>query len=277
MRKISFIISIAVLSACGNQTENQESSETLQDTATVVEGQVEEDVSESEVSYSLPSPLQIAFLFKNSGLAYQAGITHEPAKAKNYNTKMAQMLNLGVYAADMAYNVLHNQTQESIHYLKVMNELSEKLWMTNVFNNNHLHERFEKNIGNQDSLAYIIADMQMELDNYLEENEMEDASVVIFAGAWIESMYLAAQTSDLTENQKLNVKLSEQAIILESLVNLLAKENNVATTDLLNSLKDLQTVLKPLDDESEDIPFLSTEELKTLKDKIESLRNTITA
>ncbi len=276
MKKVSLVVLVAVLSACGNQSENQETPELIQDTTTVVEEQVE-DASESEVLYSLPSPLQIAFLFKNSGLAYQAGITHQPEKAKNYNTKVAQMLNLGVYAADMAYNVLHNQTQEAIHYLKVMNELSEKLWMTNVFNNNHLHERFEKNIGNQDSLAYIIADMQMELDNYLEENEMEDASVVVFAGAWIESMYLAAQISDLTENQKLNVKLSEQAIILESLVNLLAKENNAATTDLLNSLKDLQTVLKPLDDESEDIPFLSTEELKTLKDKIESLRNTITA
>jgi hypothetical protein len=177
----------------------------------------------------------------------------------------------------MAYNVLHNQTQEAINYLKVMNDLSEKLWMTDVFNNNNLRERFEKNIGNADSLAYIIADMQMELDNYLEENELEDASVVVFAGAWIESMYLASQTSDLTDNLKLNVKLSEQTIILESLINLLKHKHPQGVEELINGLTDLQTVLKPLQDESEDIPSLSAEELNLLKEKIEILRTKITA
>ena len=277
MKKITFILFMAVFASCGNHEENAELQE-QKDTVTVET--VEEEVSvenDSELSYSLPSPLQIAFLFKNSGLGYQAGITHDPSKAKNYNTKAAQLLNLGVYSADMAYNVLHNQTQEAINYLKVMNELSEKLWMTDVFNNNNLRERFEKNIGNPDSLAYIIADMQMELDNYLEENEMEDASVVVFAGAWIESMYLAAQTSNLNDNQRLNVKLSEQAIILESLVNLLEHKYPEGTENLINGLKDLQTVLKPLDDESEDIPFLSKEELQQLKEKIEALRAEITA
>ena len=275
MKKTALILSVVVLSACGNQEENTGNTSTKDTVAVVETEEVQEEFN--EVDYALPSPLQIAFLFKNSGLTYQAGITHDPSKADAYNTKMAQMLNLGVYSADMAYNVLHNQTQEAINYMKVMDELAEKIWMTNVFSNNDLRERFEKNVGNPDSLAYIIADMQMELDNYLEENEMEDASVVVFAGAWIESMYLAAQTSDLNENQKLNVKLSEQAIILESLVNLLEHYYSEGAEDLLNGLKDLQSVLKPLDDESEDIPFLSKDELKLLKEKIEALRANITA
>jgi hypothetical protein len=276
MKKVISILFVFALISCGNQDESQNNN--IDSDTTIAEEEIYSDFDEEgDVSYSLPSPLQIAFLFKNSGLKYQAGITHEPSKAKNYNTKVAQMLNLGVYSADMAYNVLHNQTQEAINYLKVMNDLSEKLWMTDVFNNNNLRERFEKNIGNADSLAYIIADMQMELDNYLEENELEDASVVVFAGAWIESMYLASQTSDLTDNLKLNVKLSEQTIILESLINLLKHKHPQGVEELINGLTDLQTVLKPLQDESEDIPSLSAEELNLLKEKIETLRTKITA
>ncbi|MFB0924200.1 MAG: hypothetical protein QMB65_02775, partial [Vicingaceae bacterium] len=121
----AILIGTSFLASCGGVNE-KETALVEEETATEEMVITEEDMN--QVDYVLPSPLQIAQLFKNAGLTYVGDLTNSSDKADNYNSKYDQKLNYGVYAADMAYCIINNQTQESINYLGSLKELSEKLW-----------------------------------------------------------------------------------------------------------------------------------------------------
>lgn len=266
----TFVIASSFLFFACSQDDQQSEVENTQEVTEVIEDDFE------EVSYSLPSPLQVANLFKNAGLSYIGDITNPVSNTSKYNSKYDQKLNFGIYSADMAYCIINNQTQESINYMKSLRELSEKLWMMDVFNTVGISERLEANVGNEDSLVYIMADLQMQLDEYLEENEMGATGVAIFAGAWLETMYLGVEVINSKENLKLNYKLSEQSMVLEMILNALKQADKDGDyTAFLTDLEKINTHFDKLRVESEEELVLSPEEITNLGKDIILIRNKI--
>jgi hypothetical protein len=269
MKKLSFklLFSLVVVSAlmysCGGNQETEE----------VTEEVTQEENSTEEVTYMLPSPLQIVSLFKNAGLEYVGGLTNVKENVNSYNAKTAQKLNFGVYAADMAYSITNNQTQEAINYLNALRQMSEKIWMTDVFNSAGVAERLEKNVGNQDSLTSIMADMQMEMDEYLEENGTSYTGSIIFAGAWIESMYLALN-SNKNSSEKIISRLSEQAIIIGNIIGAVKQANeDKEFDDIIASLEKIEASFKSVNENS--TSTLTTEQIEGLKVMVTEIRNNL--
>ena len=253
--------------ACESNNENVTTEEELIE-------EVEVTTEEEPMSYLLPSPLQIAEIFKNSGLTYIGDLTNSTELATSYNTKYSQKLNFGVYSADMAYCIINNQTQLAINYLSTLRGLSEKMWMTDVFNTMGLSKRLEANVGQHDSLTTIMADLQIQLDNYLDENGMGYTGPVIFAGAWIETMYLGAKVNQANSNEKLIYRLTEQSVVLENLIKALEQINEDNDFDEL--IADLKTVNTNFDVlEENDEAKLSNEQVEKLSNQIIDLRNKI--
>ncbi|MEQ8324323.1 MAG: hypothetical protein RIC15_10620 [Vicingaceae bacterium] len=216
--------------ACGSpQNSDEEDDSNL----TEIEVTEMDNPEENSFLYNLPSPLQIASIFRRAGLTYVPELTNKPSNVSNYNTKFIQKLNFGAYAADLAYSALNEQNQSCINYVQSLSTLSESLWMTNVFNSVSILDRFEKNMGNGDSLGYIISDFQMELDTYLEENGLSMNSLVIFTGAWIESMHLGLQSMKGESNPVLMSRLIEQKKILKDLIGILESQDNDAEEKIL--------------------------------------------
>jgi hypothetical protein len=266
----SAAIATSFLVACGG---NQE--EVITEKEVITEEIVVEDNVE-DMSYVLPSPLQIAELFKSAGLTYIGDLTNPIDKVDNYNSKYDQKLNYGIYASNMAYCIMNNQTQESINYLSALKKLSEKLWMTDIMGSMGLTERLEANVGNEDSLTYIMADLQMQMDDYLEENGMGYTGSVIFAGAWIETMYLAAKVNEAETNPKLISRLSEQAIILESLIaSIKQNDENQEFEVLVTDLETINSHFSDFNSDSEEEFTLSEETLKSLNADLISIRTKI--
>ncbi len=263
---VIFIIT-SLFSACGgNQEEPIE--EIIEETTKTTDT--------DQVDYMLPSSLQIAELFKNAGLSYIGNVTSPKEKVETFNSKNIQKLNFGVYSADMAYCIINNQPQESINYLNSLRKLSEKLWMTDILNSMGVSTRLEANIGNKDSLTYIMSELQMQLDDYLEENEMSNTGAVIFAGAWIETMYLGAKVNESKQNDKLISILSEQAAILNSLIKSVKQsDEDNEFTELITDLENIQKHFSRFDEESSEDYVLTKEEVSTLSADITALRTKI--
>ncbi len=273
---ITIAASSILLLSCGDgTTKEDEIISTTEDTTSI---------EVSEVSYSLPSPLQIASIFKKSGLTYKNGITSNLKDASKYTTRLSKSLNLGIYSADLSYSVLNKQDQEAMNYLKASRQLADKLGIGSIFNESNLAERFEQNLNNEDSLAYIIAELQMVTDMYLDENDQQEITSIVFAGAWIESMYIGAKVYEKAKDNSLNSKIVEQLTILESIINALKvyekKENSV--TGLIADLTSIKTIYDELptiktnigkeDEISKTDVILTNEELTALSKKIEELR-----
>ena len=128
---------------------------------------------------------------------------------------------------------------------------------------------FTTNVGNEDSLTYIMADLQMQMDDYLDENGMGYTGSIIFAGAWIETLYLGTKVNENERNEKLISRLSEQSVILESLIASI-KQNDTDNeyAELINDLESLSTTF----DSSDEDFMLDDEAVSALGAQIKILR-----
>jgi hypothetical protein len=273
-----FVTASIFFVACGNDTPKDDTI-----TPPTEDSTEQAEVTTPEVTYSLPSPLQIASIFKKSGLKYKGGITSTLQDPAKYTTNLSKAINLGVYSADLSYSVLNKQNQEAMNYMKLSRQLADNLGMGSVFEQGNLSGRFEKNLSNEDSLAYIIAELQMVTDMYLDENDQQQITSIVFSGAWIESMYIGSKVYEKGKDKSLNNKLAEQMTILGSIINALKAEEkkDAAITGLiadLQSVKDIYDSLPSVKnnpeatDDMEKELTLTDDEVTQLTTKIEALR-----
>ncbi len=275
-----FVLMLTTLVSCQQHDENANVEDLSIPTDSVIDAPQAHDET-----YMFPSPLQIAVILKKAGLTYQPGITNDLTKVNQYETKLKQKLNFGVYAADLAYLVLNKQNQEAINTIKTLDKLSEKLWMTNLFSNLDIMKRFERNLDNEDSLVTIIADLQMTVDDYLETNGLKDNAAVIFAGAWIETMYIASKVNQTKPKEELIKRLGEQKLILKQIIDALKLSEEHDYSDLIDKLNTLYPLFPEIQENTEDANNgnniekdsykLSDEQLKEISRIIENLRNEI--
>ncbi len=268
------------ISSCNSSSESEDSL--AQDTTAV--SMPDELTEEDSVSVILPSPLQIATLFKKSGLTYLDGLTNETSKASSYSSTNKRALNAGVYMTDLAYCVLNKQTQKAMDYVKTVRSLGAQMGMSSVFDNNSFVDRFEKNINNEDSLAYVVADLQMETDMYLEQNDMVKLSPIMFSGAWVEALYIGTKVYEANKEETINHKITEQMIILDKVISLLDKYSgsDEELASYTATLKDISAYYNSIpavqqakaSEEQAEVK-LSDEELKQLSAKIVEARKKI--
>jgi hypothetical protein len=272
-----FIVASTLIVACGSETPKEEVASSTEDSASVATTEA------PKVTYSLPSPLQIASIFKKSGLKYKDGITSSKTDPAKYTTNFSKTINLGVYSADLSYTVLNKQTQSAMTYMKLSRQIADNLGMASIFDHDNLSKRFEKNLTNEDSLTYIIAELQMVTDIYLDENERQQITPIVFSGAWIESMYIGSKVFEKGKDKSLNNKLAEQMTILGSIINALKVEEkkDVEITGLIADLQGIKDIYDELpsvknnpnafEDSDKDLN-LTDDEVSQLITKIEALR-----
>jgi hypothetical protein len=236
-------------------------------------------------SFYLPSALQIGSIFQKSGLPYVVGISNPVANAELYTSRSNKLLNFGIYSADLAYAVLNDQPQISMEYLRAIQSLSDKIGLGSVFQSEELLKRFERNLGNQDSIINVLIDIQAETDMFVDDNNMYDITYIIFAGAWVEGMYIGVKAADVKNAHTISSRLVEQMTILDNLNKALKSSDN-KTEEVLAVSKDLMELekffnqLKENKDAKNIASFkdyqLTPEHIKELSDRIVALRNKIT-
>jgi hypothetical protein len=232
-------------------------------------------------TFLLPSPLQIASIFKNAGLTYYPGLTSQVKDAGQYNNTYDRSLNMGIYSADLSYCVLNKQTQDALDYLKIVKTLADKLGFGNVFESNSLLKRFQTNMGSTDSLATVIADLQMETDSYLEANKQKYVGVIAFTGAWIESMYVGSKVYEKGKSSNVSSRISEQMNILDNLIKLLTKYQaaDPHMKDLIGQLQSVQNTysayseVKNYNPDSDQPISLTPDHIAQVSNLVQDLRN----
>ncbi len=260
----------------GNEAEEQ-----IADT-TLIEVQSNDEV----YSFVPPSPLQIASIFRRSGLEFVDDVTNPVENISVYSSSIKKQLNFGVYSADLSYCVLNNQSQDALNYMKAVRQLSDDMGMSTDMNSEQLFESFNANIGNEDSMISILATVQEGMDDYLQDSEQQYLAAIFFAGGWIEGMYIGANVAK-TMNTELVKRLVEQMNILDGLIRGLHNYPNaneeikklIVDLELIKDIYENFSAIKGIDVEADEFSYdtvkISEEELNTLKTKINETRNWI--
>lgn len=233
---LALFLASAMLVACGGEKkENPDISTEIEESMGDEELDIdlEEDQGYEEV-FILPSPLQIGSIFKNAGLKYQEGVVAATDNSTAFPTTNDKALALGIYFADMTYCVLNKQTQEAKEYLNNIKDLTDAIGMSAVFEGSNLLDRFEQNLGNQDSILTLLIDVQDRVDMHIHENSQDELEAIIFAGGWVEGMHLGA-SSPKEEGNSVDARIAEQMTILENVVGLLNRSDR--SSEKLDSVK----------------------------------------
>jgi len=175
------------------------------------------------VYYSLPSPLEVAYIVENSGINYEPGVLHKTELGVRYSTTKSQAINLGIYGSDLSYSILFNQQQVALKYLDCIKELSSGLDVTDTTSIKKLRE-MEDNIHDKDKLKKIVAQTFFHSDALLKENSRRPTAIMIVAGMWIESLYIATQLSNGNpeSNPSLTRCIVEQGLVFDDLLGMLS-------------------------------------------------------
>jgi len=244
--------------------------------------------------FSIPSPYEIAFLVKNSNLDFNKSLLNPYNKSHNYTNNFQKALNLGVYGANLGYLNVFEQNSEGIQYFSVIKILSQELGIENAFDKQTI-TRIENNLGNKDSLMFIISNSYRKADQYLKDNNRNDIGVLILAGGWLESTYMLTQLSQSSKNKEIDTRIGEQKHPLDNLIKILSPYYNQSKeyAELIDVLIDLAydfdgidinyTYSAPTVDVKNKLTVINSkselimtdQQLKTISDKISAIRKKI--
>ncbi len=198
--------------------------------------------------FSIPSPYEIAFLVKNQRIDFNKEFLNSVNRSHNYVNNYKKALNLGVYGADLGYLNIYEQTPDAVSYFSAIKILSQELDISNAFNNETISS-IEKNMGNKDSLLYIISNTYRKADKYLKDNNRNDLGVLILTGGWLESFHILVQIAQTDKNPQVIKRIGEQKYPLENLITILNPFYNESTEygKLIDQLVELAYIFDGID------------------------------
>ncbi len=171
---------------------------------------------------SIPSPIEISALIKETGATYDRAHLSDPKFSKNYTMSHKKALNLGVYGTDLGYVNLYESNQDVINYLDAVKELAGGLSVGQYFD----YDLLKKMVASRNNLGELLRITQKnfeKMNTELQGRKQEDVSVLILAGGWLEAMHITTMIYEKTKNQKLREKIGEQKITLQQLLLALAE------------------------------------------------------
>jgi hypothetical protein len=155
--------------------------------------------------------------------------------------------------------------------------LSDALGLRNAVNG-MVGKRAESNLNSRDSLFKILDEIFVKSDNYLRTNERVFLAGTVFAGSWLESLYITCKVNEQVTDAKLmesaRKHLWEQRFHLGNLITLLNDyKDKRECAELIADLKPIHSEITAVRQPSE----LSDAKFKSISGKIIALRNKLTS
>lgn len=285
---ILLVILTIGLWSCGSSSKEGNNSDEFKEAEESLQEQIQDLV------YNIPSPTEIPYLLEATGAEYNQSLINDRTKVDQYSTRSDKAaLNLGVYAADIGYLSSYGKTQEAIDYLNSCKALADNLGVIGSFDVTVL-QQFESNIGNKDSLAYIINRSIQRTDDYLKDDSRNKLAALMLTGSFIEGLYISTgliktyPKSILPDDARNLILTPLMRVILEqekSVDELLKMLNNIDQAEpvagLVADLTSLQASYRALNIEEQiknnraDL-VLTDKNLAEITAAVERLRNSIT-
>ncbi len=237
----TYCLLITLFYSCSdNQNENLYLKNQSKDTHLI------EIENSEEPDYALPSVIQMSSIFKKEGLKFDEQLLNPTSKLNKYLSATSDIaaINLGIYSADLAYCLFNNQLDKGKDYFKSCRELSNKLGLAQPFDKKGITKRIENNISRIDSMLYILASLQSDIDDIIQQETKEYYKILIFCGGWIETQYIALNNIlKQKEANSLKQKEIEQILLLKDILRALKIHENQESSakDIIQKFSNIES------------------------------------
>ncbi|ANQ49057.1 hypothetical protein KMW28_07770 [Flammeovirga yaeyamensis] len=196
----------------------------------------------SEVLESIPSPLEISVLIKESGTIYNKADLNAPEAVSRYNTGFQKAINLGIYGTDLGFANIYGKNQDAISFLNSVRDLADGLGIGAFFDYETIKELAESSNRLDELIQQTTLNFE-KINNNLRERKRENVSVLILTGGWIEAVYLTTVINQREPNDLLKDKIGDQKVVLDQLLLVLdIYKSSPGFEDLINDLTALQEI-----------------------------------
>lgn len=243
MRIIIAALIVAIMTACGSTSKTQEDALLDSLASDTLAGPTISDDAIASILESIPQPLEISVLLKQSGKKYNAGILNSPDFTTKYNSNYKRALNLGIYGTDLGYTNIYEQNQDGVKYMAAIKEMADGLNIGRFFDIETIG-RLATNSKNLDSLLLITTQNFNDINHFLQSQNRSNLSVLLLTGGWLEALHITTEVAaGSPENVELKETIGSQKVILDNLIQLLTfyktTDQNMAL--LLTDLEELKT------------------------------------
>jgi len=261
------------LTVCTSDTADSDNQETDTLLSDVDAG---DGTFDSKTSYRIPSPVKLFIHIKKSEARFNKDALNPVENLDKYVTTDHKAVNFGVYAADLAYSTVFQESQKSMQYFKNVKLLAEGLGLSEGFNE-IMADRIDSNEHNPDSIYEIANDAYYDACNYLEAQDKIDLLSYILIGGWIESSYLTINSvTKFSATNPIVGRIVEQRFVLDNLLlhlqSLQNKDEQMKT--YVNKLVDIQDSFNVLYENSKDVAITESQ-FKEISLKISNFRKEI--
>jgi hypothetical protein len=269
------LLSLGFLYSCNNGETKTENDTTKKKTG-IVDIDTTDAFTSEEFEFNLPRPFALAASFEEAGMIYDETRMNSLENIDSYKTEGKQILNFGVYSTDLVYNITNDQPQYSMKYFNGLKTLADRIGMGRIFTEDELALKIEKNIADRDKMEELLVDVHEASQEYLQNNQLRFLSIIQFAGAWVEGMYLASFDFDKKDQNVISNKIVDHVTLLNNTIKgiKLYEERDEDLQSVLDGLIDLQTTYNNYESvkNADGMPKLNSEEINTFKEKIRKVR-----
>ena len=278
MNKLFFATSISlsvILTACGDKATEETAetvvAETPKDTTPVTVNEETKFKFDFAIA-NIPSPVASINELSNWGVDYNNALLVDSKKQISASSEFSKALALGVFNIDMSYAMVNNKGEDVLKYMKTVVTTSDALGLKSAVDQ-MVGKRAEKNLSNKDSLLKILDEIFIKSDSYLRTNERVYTASSVFAGSWVESLYLTCKitesATDVAVKEKGYKHLWDQRFYLKNLTDLLNDYKDKKECVTLNDeLKKIHAEIDAIKDPKE----MKEANFKSISDKIYTLR-----
>ncbi|MGZ3885212.1 MAG: hypothetical protein ACXVP0_11385 [Bacteroidia bacterium] len=285
MKKINQLLTLSigiVIAACGGSKEHDEHGEQADSTAVVAKDTTPVTVNE-ETKFkfdfaiaNIPSPVGMVNEISNWGVPYNNTLLNDPKKSGTYNNEFTKAITLGIYNIDLSYAMLNNKGEDVLKLMKTTMAQAEGLGLKDAFDQ-MIGKRAEENISNKDSLLKILDEIFVKSDTYLRSNARVYTASVVFAGTWVEGLYLTCKIAEGVADPAVKAKaykhVWEQRFHLNNLMTLLADyKDKKEAADLNADFKTIHDEIAVIKDPKD----MDDAKFKAIAGKIYALRDKLT-
>ncbi|HEC42566.1 MAG TPA: hypothetical protein ENI20_07030 [Bacteroides sp.] len=254
-------LSIPLFLATGCQSGGKRAPGTIDDKET---GEIVDRLETLKQVYHLcPSPAEMLSVIDVADLNFKGELLNPPENADKYLDTKSTTLALGIYITDLAYAALFGRQEETLDYLEVVRSVAERVRVTGAIND-ELIQKAKDNVEYLDSLFNISNEVFINMLFYCERNNRSNTIVILSAGAFIESLYLAVNLVDDYENAGFILQhLAEQKYAIDNLMvfaeSLQDEDENIAS--VLENLHPLKEIYDGFDMGSRTITIKTQDEV----------------
>ncbi|MBO7495806.1 MAG: hypothetical protein J6T98_04580 [Salinivirgaceae bacterium] len=230
------IMGSLLVAACSN-SGNKSNKDAAAEIDEVSVSQIIEDFE----NIPTPTTIELMSMVNKLGVSYIFDVTNSLANQENYLSTKQKALNMGVYAADLSYDVAYQKKAETEEYLKCILGMASDLNIS--IDIDGISSKFQDNINSIEGLTAVIKDMFKDSQYILNQTSQTETALLFLIGSWVESAYICVSASEFASNnlEFLNVASSHFEYSSTILKYLESRKDNSDFAEYYKKFSDIQS------------------------------------